>query len=81
MRVKRTAKSKSTSILRDLYDRIVRSWRSTATAVLIIIGLVEWQRQDITTDQFIAYIGAIATVVTLLHKEYTADQEANDEQD
>lgn len=56
-------------ILKDLYDRVVNNWESSIAALLVIIGIVEWKRQDITTEEFLTYVTGIASVIALLHKK------------
>ena len=55
-------------ILSDLYERIVKNWQSSVAGVLVLIGLIEWKRQDITTEDFITYLTAVTTILTLLYK-------------
>jgi hypothetical protein len=61
-------KGKANSILQDLYERIVVNWESTVAAILVIIGMVEWKRGEITTEDFITYVGVIGTIISLLVK-------------
>lgn len=61
-------KEKAKGILRDLYERVVNNWESTLTGALIIIGLIEWRRGDISTEEFGTFVSVVAAIVALFHK-------------
>ena len=55
-------------ILADLYNRLVKNWQSTFVGFCIFLGLAAWKHKDINTDELIAFLGAVGTIVALLHK-------------
>jgi hypothetical protein len=59
--------------LKEARVRLVDSWESTITAVLVGVGLIEWTRGDITTDEFVAYISTIVVIGGLLFKHKKDD--------
>jgi hypothetical protein len=63
-------------LLKEIRARLVDSWESTLSAVLVLVGLVEWHRGDITTDEFLAFLSGIGVIGGLLFKHKKDDPKA-----
>lgn len=58
-----------TKIKKELKERLIKSWDTTLSALLVLVALIEWKRGDITTEELISFVGLIGVIIGLLTKK------------